>query len=227
MEEKYSLLATVLKELRNAGVLKELILAGSWCQYYYRILFNMSPEIPLIRTTDIDFLVPTPRKISKSLDVAKLLNNIGFDNDFDYQTGLIKFVHPDLEIQFITPALGRGKDKPYEIKQFNINAEGLRYLTLLQDHKFQMIHEDIALWLPEPGAYILHKTLVSRKRKNAAKREKDMAAVRDIGELCLRYEHHKKNLKSIFSVMPLKWQKQVLKTLIPLSSEIHSFLSDG
>ena len=95
MEEKYSLLATVLKELRNAGVLNELILAGSWCQYYYRILFDMSPEIPLIRTTDIDFLVPTPRKINKSLDVAKLLNNIGFDNDFDYQTGLIKFVHPD------------------------------------------------------------------------------------------------------------------------------------
>jgi hypothetical protein len=58
----------------------------------------MSPEIPLIRTTDIDFLVPTPRKINKSLGVAKLLNNIGFDNDFDYQTGLIKFVHPDLEI---------------------------------------------------------------------------------------------------------------------------------
>jgi len=165
MEEKYSLLSKVLKELRDSGVLNDLILAGSWCQYYYRILFNMAPEIPLIRTTDIDFLIPTPQKIKKSLDVSKILNDIGFDNDFDYQTGLIKFVHPDLEIQFITPALVRGKDKPYEIKQFNINAEGLRYLTLLQDHKFQMTHEDITLWLPEPGAYILHKILVSQKRK--------------------------------------------------------------
>ena len=227
MEEKYSLLSTVLKELRDSGVLNDLILAGSWCQYYYRILFNMAPEIPLIRTTDIDFLIPTPQKIKKSLDVSKILNDIGFDNDFDYQTGLIKFVHPDLEIQFITPALGRGKDKPYEIKQFNINAEGLRYLTLLQDHKFQMTHEDITLWLPEPGAYILHKILVSQKRKTISKKEKDMVAARDIGELCLRYNHHKEDLKSIFIDMPQKWQKQVIKTLRNLSSEIHSFLSDG
>jgi hypothetical protein len=76
------------------------------------------------------------------------LTTLVLTNDFDYQTGLIKFVHPDLEIQFITPALGRVKDKPYEIKQFNINAEDFRYLMLLQDYKFQITHEDITLWLP-------------------------------------------------------------------------------
>ena len=227
MEEKYSLLSNVLKTLQNAEVLNELILAGSWCQYYYRILFDMAPEIPLIRTTDIDFLVPNPQKISKSLDVAKLLNDIGFDNDFDYQTGLLKFVNPDLEIQFITPALGRGKDKPYEIRQFNINAEGLRYLILLQDHKFQMTHEGITLWLPEPGAYILHKILVSQKRKNDAKRDKDLMAAGNIGELCIRYEHHKNNLKSIFNGMPQKWRKQTLDILSQQSLRIHSFLSNG
>ena len=227
MEEKYSLLSKVLKELQNAEVLDELVLAGSWCQYYYRILFDKAPEIPLIRTTDIDFLVPTPQKIEKTLDVAKLLNDIGFDNDFDYQTGLIKFVHPDLEIQFITPAFGRGKDKPYEIRQFNINAEGLRYLILLQDHKFQMTLEGITLWLPEPGAYILHKILVSQKRKNDAKRDKDLMAAGNIGELCIVYEHHKKNLKSIFNGMPQKWRKQTLNILSRQSPRIHSFLSNG
>jgi hypothetical protein len=57
MEERYKLLLTVLRELSNAEVLDDLILAGSWCQFYYRILFDEAPEIPLIRTTDIDFLV--------------------------------------------------------------------------------------------------------------------------------------------------------------------------
>ena len=66
MGEQYKLLSSVLKELMNAGVLKELVLAGSWCQYYYRILFDEAPEIPLIRTTDIDFLVPNPQKIKRS-----------------------------------------------------------------------------------------------------------------------------------------------------------------
>jgi hypothetical protein len=60
MEEKYKLLSMVLNKLQEAGALEKLVLAGSWCQYYYRILFNAPLEIPLIRTTDIDFLVPNP-----------------------------------------------------------------------------------------------------------------------------------------------------------------------
>lgn len=224
MDDQYKLLSSVLKELMNVGVLKELVLAGSWCQYYYRIFFDEAPEIPLIRTTDIDFLIPNPQKIKKSFDVAGLLNNLGFDNYFDYQTGLLKFVHPDLEIQFLTPALGRGKDTPYEIKKLNINAEGLRYLVLLRDFKFQMTYNDITIWLPEPQAYVFHKILISQKRKNSMKKEKDLMAAKNIGELCLRYENYRKDFISIFQSMPQKWQKLVLKILIQLSPEMYSLL---
>ena len=90
MEKKYKLLSTVLRELESAGVLEKLVLAGSWCQYYYRILFDNSPEIPLIRTTDIDFLVPSRLNLEKTADVTQILNKIGFDSDFDYHTGLVK-----------------------------------------------------------------------------------------------------------------------------------------
>ena len=88
MEEKYELLSAVLKELQNKGVLDGLVIAGSWCQYYYRILFDNAPEIPLLRTLDIDFLVPNPSKFKTNVDVSELLNRLGFDNDFDYNTGL-------------------------------------------------------------------------------------------------------------------------------------------
>ena len=84
------------------------------------------------------------------MDVSQLLNQLGFDSDFDYHTGLVKYVHPDLEIQFLTPALGRAKDKPCEIKQLNINAESLTYMKMLQDHKFSMTHDGITAWLPQP-----------------------------------------------------------------------------
>jgi len=50
MEEKYELFASVLKALQEEGVLDGLVIVGSWCQYYYRILFNNAPEIPLLRT---------------------------------------------------------------------------------------------------------------------------------------------------------------------------------
>ena len=224
MEEKYELLKAVLKELQENEVLGGLVIAGSWCQYYYRILFDNAPEVPLIRTTDIDFLVPNPSVFKSSVDVSELLNGLGFDSDFDYNTGLVKYVHPDLEIQFLTPELGRAKDKPYEIKKLNINAEGLTYMKMLQDFKFSMEHNGITVWLPEPVAYVLHKLLINQKRKNPAKQAKDLNAAISIGELCLEFESHRERLKSIFDHMPKKWQKIVSDTIKDHSVELFDFL---
>jgi hypothetical protein len=155
MEENYKLLSAVLKKLQNAGALQHLILAGSWCQYFYRILFAGAAEIPLLRTTDIDFLIPNPPGVKQPIDVSKILVELGFDEHLDYKTGLVKYVHPDLEIQFLTPERGRGQDTPCTIKNLNINAEGLRYLNLLQNHNFEMQHDGIIMRLPEPEAFLL------------------------------------------------------------------------
>lgn len=225
MEEKYKLLFAVLQRLQEKSVLDGLVIVGSWCQYYYRILFDNALEIPLIRTMDIDFLVPNPSKFETSVDVSDLLNALGFDSDFDYSTGLVKYVHPDLEIQFLTPALGRVKDMPYEIKHLNINAEGLTYMKMLQDYKFSMTHDGITVWLPEPEAFCLHKLLISQKRKNPAKKEKDLMAAISIGEFCLEYENHRDRLKSIYDHMPKKWQKAVSGILKESSVEMFSFLT--
>ena len=227
MEEKYKLFSAVLEKLQEEDVLNGLVIVGSWCQYYYRILFDNAPEIPLIRTTDIDFLVPNPSKFKNKVDVTELLNSLGFDSDFDYSTGLVKYVHPDLEIQFLTPALGRIKDTPYEIKKLNINAEGLTYMKMLQDYRFSMTHNDVTIWLPEPEAYTLHKILISNKRKNPAKKEKDLMAAKSIGEFCLEYENHRERLKSIYDHMPKKWQKTLSGILKKLSPEMFSFLTDA
>jgi hypothetical protein len=186
MEENYQLLSAVLKELQKAGALKHFILAGSWCQYFYRILFAKSSEIPLLRTTDIALLIPNPLRIHDNIDVPGILTGLGFDAHFDYKTGLVKYVHPDLEIQFLTPERGRGKDTPYSIKQLHVNAEGLRYLNLLQAYSFEMTHKGITICLPEPEAFVLQKILASQERRDSFKKEKDLSAAQSIGELCLQ-----------------------------------------
>ena len=58
MSEQRRLSLKVLKEFHKAGVLKDLVLIGSWCHYFYRAYFNDAPEIPLVRTLDLDFLIP-------------------------------------------------------------------------------------------------------------------------------------------------------------------------
>ena len=161
------------------------------------------------------------------MDVSELLHRLGFDSDFDYNTGLVKYVHPDLEIQFLTPALGRAKDTPYEIKQLNINAEGMTYMKMLQDYKFSMTHNGVTIWLPEPEAYTLHKVLISSKRKDPAKKEKDLMAAKNIGELCLEYETRRERLKTIYAYLPKKWQRTVCSVSKQLSPELLSFLTAG
>ena len=84
----------------------------------------------------------------------------------------------------------------FEIKKLNINAEGLTYMKMLQDFKFTMTHNDITVCLPEPEAYVLHKILISNKRKNPAKKEKDLMSAVSIGEFCLEYEAHRDRLQS-------------------------------
>ncbi len=224
MEENYELLAKVLGELQARGVLSGLVLVGSWCQHYYRILFDHAPEIPLVRTMDVDFLVPNPSPFKQKIDVASLLNALGFDNDFDYHTGLVKYVHPDLEIQFLTPSLGRAPDKPKEIKPLNINAEGLTYLKMLQDYKISVTDKGITVWVPEPAAFVLHKFLIIPKRKDPGKKEKDLWAAQSIGELCLDYEYHRDLLKAVFATLPRKWKRIVTDILKPVSPELFSFL---
>jgi hypothetical protein len=225
MEEKYELLSAVLNELQENGVLDGLVIVGSWCQYFYRILFDNAPEIPLLRTLDIDFLVPNPSTFKTNVDVTQLLNRLGFDSDFDYSTGLVKYVHPDLEIQFLTPALGRAKDKPHEIKQLNINAESLAYMKMLQDYKFSMTHKGLTVWLPEPEAYTLHKILISTKRNDPAKKEKDLMSAISIGELCLDDETRKQRLKTIYAHLPKKWQRTISGELKELSPAMFLFLA--
>jgi hypothetical protein len=227
VEEKYELLAAVLKELQEKGVLDGLVIVGSWCQFFYRILFDDAPEIPLLRTLDIDLLVPNPSRFTTNVDVSALLNQLGFDNDFDHMTGLVKYVHPDLEIQFLTPALGRAKDTPHEIRQLNINAESLAYMKMLQDYKFSMSHKGLTLWLPEPEAYTLHKILISLKRKDPAKKEKDLMAAISIGELCLDDETRRQRLKTIYAQLPKKWQRTIAGVLKQLSPAMLSFLTAG
>ena len=72
MEEKFKLFFNILRELKKAGVLGDLVLIGSWCQYFYRIYFNGAPEIPAVRTVDLDFLILNRHSIRNEVKWYKL-----------------------------------------------------------------------------------------------------------------------------------------------------------
>jgi len=226
MEAKSNLFIDTLKALQKAGVLNEIILVGSWCHYFYRIYFDNSPEIPAVRTLDIDFLIPNPPIIKKETNIPKILKALDFRPVQNYPSGYTKYAHPELELEFLTPELGRGKgDKPYEISKLHVNAQGLRYLNLLQSHTIKAEFKNIKVTLPEPAAYVLHKFIVFERRKKEEKMIRDLKAAKEIGEFLLEKTSQRKKLKNIFKSLPKKWQKKIIKNTKDKSPLIFEFLN--
>ena len=200
----------ILTTFHHTGILKNIILLGSWCLVIYRAYFDNAPEIPLLRTTDIDFMVPNPPIISTKYDVTKILNEFGFDETFSIVNGYSKFTHPELEVEFITPEFGKGKNKPYIIKSLNISAQGLRYIGLVQNNTITVDYKNISVTVPEPCAFILIKYLASSKRLKIAKKKKDILTANQLSEFLLEIPTQKNKLVELFASIPGSWKKSIL-----------------
>ncbi len=209
-ENKYFFFKEIIALLEKNGVLPCFILVGGWCLYIYREIYKDEPRIPLLRTADIDFLIPRSLPIKNKIDVHSILQEAGFDLRFSNISGHIKYVHPWLEVEFLTPELGRGSKKPFQFRMLNLNAQQLRYLTLLQNHTITVLYSNCRITVPEPAAYVLHKFLLSAKRQNIEKREKDLYTAMELGEFLLGQEKQKLRIRQIFDSLPRRWKSTIL-----------------
>jgi hypothetical protein len=74
-KSQYELCVEVLRRLGKAGILRHIVLVGSWCTIFYKHYFAGIHYLPVIRTRDIDFLIPHPSTIRTKVDVAELLQD--------------------------------------------------------------------------------------------------------------------------------------------------------
>jgi len=225
VEKEHNLFLKILTNLDKKDVLRDIMLIGGWCPLVYREYFGNPVEISAQRTADLDILVPNPPRLRKDVDVSLILDELGFDRKVSLLGGYEKYVHPDLEVEFLTPEKGRGKEKPYAIEKLHINAMGLRYLDLLQSHRMKTSYKNILINVPEPTAYILHKFIVSSKRNKLFKKEKDIETARQLGEYLVDKADQRKKMQQIYLKMPDKWRKDLLKVVKENSEKIYVFLN--
>jgi len=225
VEKEHDLFFTILSRLDKEEVLLDIILIGGWCPLVYKEYFGNPVEISMQRTADLDLLVPNPPRIHKDVDVSLIFEELGFDRKVSLLDGYEKYVHPDLEVEFLTPERGRGRGKPYTIDKLHINAQGLRYLDLIQSHTMKASYNGISINVPEPTAYVLHKFIVSDRRKKPFKREKDIETARQLGEYLLDQESQRNKMREIYLSMPEKWKKDLIKIVKGTSEKIYTFLN--
>lgn len=211
-KSQYDLCVEVLRRLDNAGVLKHIVLVGSWCTLFYKSYFGRTRYAPVLKTRDIDLLVPQPSAIIVKTNVAELLKDLGFVVGFTGSQGYIRLEHPGLIVEFLTVEKGRPSDKPYHLPKLGINAQPLRFLEMLARNTITVKVEDLSVTLPHPANFALHKLLMLQRRPNPQKAEKDReAAVRILEALVSKGERN--SVKKAAQSLPARWQRKIQKAL--------------
>jgi hypothetical protein len=202
----------VLKLLQQERLLQHLIVAGSWCIYFYKFYYNKRQSIATLRTRDVDFFIPSPKTIKIEVDLPELLGSLGFITDFQGRAGYIRFVHPGLFIEFLVTEKGRPVDKPYPLKQLKINAQALRFLEILQLKTVSVKVEDFELTLPHPSCFVLHKIIVYKRRPKRDKRTRDVEQIIRVLNF-MQKQNELDSLLEVYSRLHNKWQNKIISNL--------------
>lgn len=227
MEEADRLFVEILRVLDKHRILQELVLIGGWCQRLYRNVYGNPIEISALRTVDIDFLVPKQGKEINETDISSILKTLDFDEIFSTPHGYNKYVHPDMEIEFLVPWHVWAKDKPVHLKNLHTNAQGLPYLDLLENHTQEINYFGLVVTVPKIEAFVINKLISSQKRNKTEKSEKDLRTAIEFGEYILKNKHQKILLRKIFAGLNIKLQRKLLNILEMRSKDIHGCLTES
>ena len=206
---RYKLAEQTLIRLHEAGLLPHFVLIGSWAVYYYSYYFNNRAYLPSIRTRDMDLLVPVPPpRVSNPIDVPDILAGLGFVTGFRGEQGYMILQHSELMIEFLVPERGRGLSKPFDLPAFGVNAQPLRYLDMLLEDTVVVHVRSLALRLPHPARFALHKLIVAGRRRSKAKMEKDRNEARKV-LAALKSSGKWRSVVDCLRSLPPKWRRVI------------------
>lgn len=63
--------------------------------------------------------------------------------------------------------------------------------------------------MPEPEVFVLLKLLILPRRKDQAKRQKDVSTARALGEFLLKKDDSRSRMQDLFKELPKGWQKKI------------------
>ena len=183
---------------KTLGVLREylpeIVLGGGWAPFlYHRYIFHDRKREPVF-TRDIDLMVRPTVPVIGGKSIDKILLDAGLETVFKsadnpaviHYEGLIDGV--DVGIEFLTDLTGSETDAVKKV-QPDLHAEALRYISLVVENVTELFIEDIPeaedngpilLRVPTPAAYIFHKGLIYRRRRDQRKKYKDLYYIFDI-----------------------------------------------
>lgn len=197
----------VLRRLEKAGMLRGLVLIGSWCVYFYPDYFGGKTALSALRTRDIDFLIPAPLKMKGEVRVGELLRDLGFIPN-RMGEGYVRLSHPELIIDFLVAEKGRGTDKPYAVKALGVKAQALRYVGFLAEDTVEVKRRGLTLILPHPVNFGLQKLIIGGRRIDKGKRAKDLLQAIEVLHVVLE-RGEGAEIRRKYQKLPAGWRKAI------------------
>ena len=128
-----------------------------------------------------------PPNIQNTFDISAALSEIGFENEWSLQGDFCKYVHPDLEVEFLIPEHGRDTGRSVSIPTLSIKAQPLRCLTLAYEQSMYISYRGYNIRVPEKYAY----------------------TARTLGEFLLKRSDKRLYMQNLFNELPKGWQKTI------------------
>jgi hypothetical protein len=163
--------SSLMNVLSSTAFFEDSVLIGSWVMPLYREFFDISY---VLHTMDVDFAVQLLRgKKSSKTDLHELIISQGF-TPFVTQTGVEKFSKEGFAIEFITHRKGSRDEESVFIKDWNISAVSLPFVDILINFSFIAECPEYKVRAPVPEAFFFHKLITAKRRREEAKRIKDL-----------------------------------------------------
>ena len=212
--------------------LDRLVIAGGWAPYIYSKIYKAEAHHNPLITRDIDMVIPNRGFADGLPSLDKTILAAGFRHEFASldTPPVVKYVKDNgneniVEIEFITDAPGFDEGT---VRIGSVNAQSLHFVSLLLDDPWEVDFEEVGfnlpgkLLIPQPGSYVLHKTLSAGRRRLVEKTAKDLYYVFYVLEA---FPEWKKALfERIISYKQARstWTARAYKYLVPLFADIDS-----
>jgi hypothetical protein len=201
----------ILSIMEKSGILSNVLIIGSWCLSFYEAYFQGIDYHPIIKTRDIDFLLPHKPVFSQDVDIEKILKPLGFEVSF-FGKGFMKLESDELILEFLIPEVGRPTDKPVPLKALKFNAQPLRHLSMLWRKPIAISLSGITCQLPHPADYCLQKLITATNRKSHDKQAKDRQAAEYLIQALIE-AGDLKEIHTAYNNLTIKQKKYVNKEL--------------
>ena len=169
-----------------APYLDEIVIVGGWVPFLYNKYGEIPSPHPLLRTMDIDVVVPRRVEEHGRPTIDELLSRAGYEaRIYGSDVTVVKYelASPVTEIEFLTPEVGRPGKTALAV-QHGLTAQALRYLQILLENTKKIEINDtidgsdisLVVTVPSPGAFIYQKglTLSPSSRRTSTKVDKDL-----------------------------------------------------